>query len=200
MSETRSYQSPLRAEQAERTREKLLEAVLELCLESSAIGLTVTAAAERAAVSPRTAYRYFPTLEALLDDFATWVWAKILPLKYPKDLGELMAFVPVLYAYFVQNTRYFRAARAVTTAKTMGGQLRARRKAQQLKDLGAILAPVTAGAPAGEAKTLAATVHTLLSLDAFWNLTEVWGMTTAEAATTTTHALERMLAPWRKRK
>jgi len=63
-----SRQGDLRANQKERTRAALVEAASELMREGSPP--TVAEAAERAKVSRATAYRYFPTHEALLVEVA----------------------------------------------------------------------------------------------------------------------------------
>jgi AcrR family transcriptional regulator len=62
-----SSQDP-RANQKERTRTAILEAALDILREDEAP--TVASAAERARVSRTTAYRYFPTHEALLQAIA----------------------------------------------------------------------------------------------------------------------------------
>src|SRR5688572_27376997 len=78
MSVSRSYKSPLREEQAEQTRVKLLETLTEL-LADDAHGddVTVALVAERAKVSVRTAYRYFPTKDAMLDAFNKWMRVRL---------------------------------------------------------------------------------------------------------------------------
>lgn len=62
----RRYDSTLRAEKAEQTRLGLLEATTELLVEHGVEALTIPKVAARAGVSSPTAYKYFPTLEALL--------------------------------------------------------------------------------------------------------------------------------------
>src|SRR5438046_934445 len=57
-----------RANQKERTRTAIVEAALDLLRED--VAPTVAIAAERARVSRTTAYRYFPTQEALLQEVA----------------------------------------------------------------------------------------------------------------------------------
>jgi AcrR family transcriptional regulator len=52
----RAYSSPLRADQAQRTRRRILESARELFVERGYAGTTVTAVADRAAVSPETIY------------------------------------------------------------------------------------------------------------------------------------------------
>ncbi len=61
---SRSYKSPLRDEQAEATRERILEAALRV-LADGAAAFTMPAVAKAAGVSLPTVYRLFPNKEAL---------------------------------------------------------------------------------------------------------------------------------------
>jgi AcrR family transcriptional regulator len=65
---TVSSQADPRANQKERTKTALVEAALDLLRED--VTPTIPAAAEKARVSRATAYRYFPTQEALLQEIA----------------------------------------------------------------------------------------------------------------------------------
>lgn len=58
--------SELRARQRDQTRELILQATQELVVEVHAWSMSMEEVAERAGVSRRTIYRYFPTREALL--------------------------------------------------------------------------------------------------------------------------------------
>ena len=64
---TRSYSSPLRAEQAAATRLRILDAAIDLLQSTDSGDVAIPDVAERAGVSVRTAYRAFPTREHLLD-------------------------------------------------------------------------------------------------------------------------------------
>jgi AcrR family transcriptional regulator len=65
--ESRQYTSPLRAEQAKATRERILDAAIELLHERNASDVAMPDVAKRAGVALRTAYRAFPTRDALFD-------------------------------------------------------------------------------------------------------------------------------------
>ena len=52
----RKYHSPLRADQAEQTRRRVLEAAFDLFADRGYAGTTIAAVAERAGVSPETIY------------------------------------------------------------------------------------------------------------------------------------------------
>ena len=64
---SRAYRSPLRAQQAQRTRELILAAYADLVVAGRSSVVTMAAVAARAGVAERTVYRHFPSGQALLD-------------------------------------------------------------------------------------------------------------------------------------
>ena len=69
----RSYSSPLRAEQAEQTRARIVQAAVDLLAEGDAGELSMPEVAERAGVSVRTVYRSFANKDELLDGVIDWI-------------------------------------------------------------------------------------------------------------------------------
>ena len=69
MNEGAPYDSPLRREQAEQTRSRIVGAAVELIV-GGVEGLTMQEVAKAAGVALRTVFRHFPTREDLLD--AIW--------------------------------------------------------------------------------------------------------------------------------
>ena len=63
----RPYHSPLREEQARRTRDLILDALIELLADRRADDITTREIAARAGVPPPTVYRHFPDRTALLE-------------------------------------------------------------------------------------------------------------------------------------
>jgi AcrR family transcriptional regulator len=76
MKEARAYESPLRAEQMEETRRRILRAVTEALADPTTAEVTIPLVARRARVSLRTVYRHFRTREALFDAWAARVVRK----------------------------------------------------------------------------------------------------------------------------
>lgn len=64
---SRPYRSPLREEQARKTRDLILDALIELLADRRADDITTREIAERAGVSQPTVYRHFPDRSALLE-------------------------------------------------------------------------------------------------------------------------------------
>ena len=73
----RTYSSPLRAEQAEHTRQRIVQAAVDLLSEGDAGDLSMPEVAARAGVSVRTVYRSFATKDDLLDGVIEWINHKI---------------------------------------------------------------------------------------------------------------------------
>ena len=69
----RTYSSPLRAEQAEQTKARIVQAAVDLLAEGDAGDLSMADVAERAGVSVRTVYRSFATKDELLDGVIDWI-------------------------------------------------------------------------------------------------------------------------------
>jgi AcrR family transcriptional regulator len=57
----------------QRTRRAILEAMVDVIMETEGIGFSVQAVADRAGVTHRTIYNHFPTREALCDAFSNYV-------------------------------------------------------------------------------------------------------------------------------
>src|SRR5574341_153497 len=57
----------------QRTRRAILEAMVDVIMATHGIGFSVQAVADRAGVTHRTIYNYFPTRDALCDAFSDYV-------------------------------------------------------------------------------------------------------------------------------
>lgn len=86
------YDSPLRQQQQEMTRSRIMEALVELINEGRIYDFTVKDVTERAGVSYGSVYRHYPTREALLH--ALGDWAQKLPNvpEIPTTLAEVPAW------------------------------------------------------------------------------------------------------------
>ena len=107
MTTTRPYESPLRAEQLEQTRLRILEAMADVLADEEVEEVTVPLVAMRARVSVRTVYRHFPTKEALFDAFGEWgeEHLRLALLSYPETLDELREMAPALVSRVRGATR-----------------------------------------------------------------------------------------------
>jgi AcrR family transcriptional regulator len=120
----RRYESPLRADQSERTREKVLEA-LAAQLADARDEFSISKVAKRAGVSTRTVYHYFPNRESQVDALASWIEQRTggaMPL--PTSARDLPALVERLYRRFFEHEQILRAQLALGIAR----DVRARRR------------------------------------------------------------------------
>jgi hypothetical protein len=106
----RSYESPLRAEQMDRAREKLIEAV-DIVAEAGGEELTVRLVAARAGVSVPTAYRHFPHRDAILDAMALWVNARVMGPGVPTTPEGVPVWARHIYTNFEIGRCGLRSAR-----------------------------------------------------------------------------------------
>src|SRR5215212_10043279 len=99
MTVPRTYNSSLRDDQMEQTRLRIVETVADM-LADGVDEITVASVAERAKVSVRTAYRYFPTKEDLIDAFNQWMGRKWGTLPLPTSIDDLPAIAANAYQSF----------------------------------------------------------------------------------------------------
>src|SRR5438128_11954459 len=107
--EARVYNSPLRDRQAEQTRELILQALTEQLADAGLKDFNIPRLAQRAGVSVRTIYRYFPTKDALLEEFAYWLDSQIGSAEAPSTLEELVKLPESAFAAFDEREALIRA-------------------------------------------------------------------------------------------
>jgi AcrR family transcriptional regulator len=93
----RTYESPLREEQAEVTRKRILDALVRT-MGKGVAGLSVPAVAAEAGVSVPTVYRHFRTKADLVAALAPYLSRKTGLMEFPETAGDdLAAAVRELY-------------------------------------------------------------------------------------------------------
>jgi AcrR family transcriptional regulator len=175
----RSYESSLRAEQAELTRQRILDAVTELLADPVAEELTIPLVALRAQVSLRTVYRHFPAREALFDAWGEWAEKRLqIPIhSYPPSADGLAAFALTLYRSYDEHEPLLRA---LLGAKAARG-LRARTRRRRQRSFEAAMGQLTDGlSPEARARALAA-VYLLISAPAWHAMREQWNLDGVQA-------------------
>jgi AcrR family transcriptional regulator len=194
---SREYSSPLRQEQAELTKKKILEAIAAILAENGASELTVAEAARRAGVSVRTAYAYFPTRDALFDGFNLWLAEQVSWSKLPETAEDIPVQVEKFFKGIGEKQlAMYRAARM----SKAGVEIREHRKATQVKALSKALESATAHLDRAEARRVAAVIHGLVSSDLFIGLHDHWDLSNEEAAKAARWAIETLLADVKKRR
>jgi AcrR family transcriptional regulator len=190
----RTYESPLRAEQADRTREKLVLAGIDIVADAGSEELTIRRVAARAQVSVPTAYRHFPDPDKLLDAMAVWVNERLVGAGIPEDADDFASWVQHVYRAFEANDRLVRAqlnspaGRALRAKHHKGRWLKIR---ETMERSFPTLTPVTR-------HRLTALVQLLANINAWISLHDNWGLSGADAGNISSWAVEVLFAEVRR--
>lgn len=190
---SRPYESPTRKAHAEATRRSILQALVDVLVEEGPATISIPRVAERAGVSVRTVYHYFPTKEVLFEGLTEAMpdLAESPGGVRPEAVGspaELAATAPAAYRYLEANARLFRAI----SVSEMGSQVAAARRAERLARADAALAPLADHLDEGELARLRGVVGLLISFVAYDNLTDVWELSRDDAADAAAWAIETL--------
>jgi AcrR family transcriptional regulator len=191
MDTRRSYNSPLREEQAQATREAILQALHDLMTrQDGPEDITTEAIAQAAGIQRRTVHRYFPTREDLLAAFWPWLNARIGASTAPETLADIVAGPLDTFPRFDAHEAAMRAAIHSRTGREMRLGTVATRRARFAR----ALAPATAQLPAAQAEMVEALAHLLYSASAWEVMKDYGGLTGAQAGRAATWALEVILS------
>lgn len=181
MSQTRAYVSPLRRDQAQATRERILDAVAAELEERGGLdGVSNRLIAERAGVTEITVYRHFASRDALL----AAMWTRINAERgvrggFPDHIDEVEDRVTALYTSFDTTPAHILAT--ITTPQ--GREMRASQdEARRTAWLAAVKADLPDLSDIDSAR-VAGILQLLNSAYAWLSLREQWRMDGAEAAT-----------------
>lgn len=187
---TRSYHSPLRAEQARLTHARILAALRDLLMARGPEGFSFAALARRAGMTERTLFRHFPTRHALFMALWRQPLPGLAPSTRPENLRQLQAHVRTLFPAVDAMTNLARAllltpegrqAHIAGSREWIAGIARAvKREAPDLS-------------PA-ERRRATALLHLLTSFEAWSCLKDLHQMTGAQAAEVMAWALELFTA------
>ncbi|WP_374574652.1 TetR/AcrR family transcriptional regulator [Phenylobacterium sp.] len=197
MSETRTYNSRLRQEQAEATRERIVEAMAAILAEDGRIeAATNRAVAQRAGVTDVTVYRHFPSRELLLR--ALWEHLNRrngANVGMPEGEAELVGNIAPLFATFDAAPAHITAAVTSEHGREMRGSLDPVRREAFLD----AIAQAAAGLSPAEQAKAAGVIQLLHSAYAWLSLREQWNVTGQDAADAAGWAIETLLADLRAR-
>jgi AcrR family transcriptional regulator len=187
MSATRPYESPLRVEQMEQTRRRILEATTEVLADPASEEVTIPLVAKRARVSLRTVYRHFATREALFDVWAEWVDERLqINLhSYPESADQLGPFARELYRSYDESGSLVRAM----LASKAGRAVRERTRRRRQRAFGRAMRDLTAGLEPKERARALAVVYLLVSAPAWQAMREQSGLDGVEAGKAAAWAL-----------
>lgn len=118
---TRAYDSQLRREQTERTRDRIIDAAHALLRTTRPVDLSYADVGARAEVSTRTVYRHFPTPDELFMAVAEKLYAEGLSSigHEPRTVGDLAGALRRFYDLFVEDPALFRVMFATPSRSVM---------------------------------------------------------------------------------
>jgi AcrR family transcriptional regulator len=193
--DARAYVSPLRKEQAEQTRQRIIEAFAQEVATRQTIDITLRQVAARAGVSVPTLYRSFASLEALTDAFWTWVEPQLGSWSEIESADDLPSFAENLFARFAEHEPLIRAM-VITSA---GQRIRARSVRRRNDAVRRALAPLTEGMTERDALAVTALCKVMVSGYAFHLMRDDWGVEGAEAGRAVAWALRTLLGALRRK-
>jgi AcrR family transcriptional regulator len=175
----RAYTSPLRAEQLEQTRLRILRAVTELLADPGTEEVTIPLVARRARVSLRTVYRHFPAREALFDAWADWIdeSMSISLHSYPERADRLAEFASELYRSYDESEPLVKAMLNSKAARGVRERTRRRRQRAFQRAMGELTDDLE---PKERLRALAV-VYLLVSAPAWQAMSDQWGLDGTEA-------------------
>jgi AcrR family transcriptional regulator len=175
----RRYSSPLREEQAQRTRELILDALTALLAERRADEVSTRQIAERAGVSQPTVYRHFPDRRALIEGLADRVDRQVAAQSthIPQTLEDWAAWAP--HANRMADDHAVEAtAEAVLNADPRRYSEASRRRTEELR---ASVARSLPDLDAVDQHRVTALLRILASAQAWLRMREEFGLTGADS-------------------
>jgi hypothetical protein len=187
--EKRAYNSPLREQQAEQTRERILQAMAKVLEDASLQEVTFSALAKAAQVSERTVYRHFPNKEELDQAFWWWVNKQIGMTHYPETPEELLSMPPVVFEGFDRYEPMIRAH----IRSAAGEELRAKQVPGRQAAYKKMLGPLLDGLQPKQQQQALAVIQLLFSPRAWDSMKENWGLSGKQAGQASAWAINVLL-------
>ena len=171
------------------TRTRIEEALLALTAEGERLNHDMVA--ERAGVSRRTVYRYFPDRDALMRA----MWARLSPATAPNDkmphsVDTILDQLDILFEGFDGNA----AAMTVVMASAEGRAMRNTMTPQRVAGYRKALGGVTAHLPEPAATEAIAAIQLLRSGFAWREMRDQWELSGTEIAASVRWAIEVLIA------
>ncbi len=189
--EKRVYASPLRADQASQTRERILEAFTEQLVDGGLKDFSIARVARRAGVSSRTVYHHFPNRADLIDAVTTWLDDRLAvePVAEATDGEEFLHRIGATFGSFDEHETMIRAQLITELGLTIRAHGRSRRRP-------AIEAIVRRAAPRlepPEVHRATSVIHYLASSEAWRSMKDESGLSGEEAGQAVTWAIRTLL-------
>lgn len=179
----------IRQQYKDMTRERILDAAIDLMAEAGMAPLTVADVASRAGVTTRTIYRHFETREGLIEAVWPRMQARVRSRGFPRTADEIIATPAYLFPQFDEHANLVRAS-AFSDA---GLEVRLRANDERMAAAQACVADALPALPAAEARRRAAVIQLLDSAYCWAVLRDFWGFDGAEAGRAASEAIAILL-------
>ena len=194
MSETKSnrraYTSPLRCNQKENTRDRILDIVAEMISEGRILDFSVKDVATRADISYGTVYRHFPTRESILEalyEVASEIMAQTFT---PQSLDDIPAMVGKTLEVFEERATLVEAFTVALLASNVQPNSRHQRD-QKIQEMVKESNPHFSS---GAARHVATIISHLCSSLTWATLKKRYGLTSEETAEALNWALQTLIS------
>jgi AcrR family transcriptional regulator len=191
MNEAPAYDSPLRREQAEQTRSRIVAAAVDLVV-GGVEGLTMPEVAKAAGVALRTVFRHFPTRDDLLDAVWRALEARMGETPDLATLDEVTRFVPELFGRYGAMENQIRGAMFAQTFVSSRQRLGSDRARKMRKAVGA---QFTGGDERSRAMAASAAYTLTVPLVSIV-LKEAFGLSSPEAGRASAWAIRTLAAAY----
>jgi AcrR family transcriptional regulator len=183
-----SYTSPLRAQQKEATRQRILDAAGTLMEDRGLEEFSFCEIARAAGVKERTVYRHFPSKTALIEGLCGWYQRRV-SYGVSRTEADLLAKPLQMFPAFDENERLARAL----WASPQGREFRLSDVENRKAGIKAAIADAVRDLPPRQAKWIAAVMHVLLSSATWQTMKDYWGLSGSEAGKASAMAMELLL-------
>ncbi len=190
-SNSRSYTSPLRRNQKENTRDRILDTVAKMIGEGRILDFSVKDVAVRAGISYGTVYRHFPTRESFLEalyEVASEIMAQSSPFT-PQSLDDIPAMAGKTVEKFKERAtlvQAFTIALLVNNVKPKSRHQRDEKIQEMVMDNNPRLS-------SGDARQVSVIISHLCSSLTWVSLKQRYGLNSEETAKAMNWALQTLI-------
>ena len=188
----RQYASRLRAQQANETRIRILEALAEQLADEGLKDISIDQIALRAGVSTRTVYHHFPNREDLFDSLNAWLDEQAIgsPIPGEPSAEELFAHIRAAFEVFDEKESWIRAQ----LINELGQVVRKRGRSRRRAAIEAMVLREVPGLSPPAMRRATALIHYLTSSEAWRSMKDESGMSGREAGEAVVWAIETLLS------
>lgn len=179
----------IRQQYKDMTRERILDAAIDLMAEAGMAPLTVADVASRAGVTTRTIYRHFETREGLIEAVWPRMQSRVRSRGFPRTADEIIATPAYLFPQFDQHANLVRAS-AFSDA---GLEVRLRANEERTTAAQACVTDALPDLPADVARRRAAVIQLLDSAYCWAVLRDFWGFDGVAAGRAASEAIAILL-------